>query len=87
MITINTKLLSLLQEISYDYESQRYLYLAIHSALKTYYAQCQYANSTRDAYMESFNNLQEVVVHCKGEIGQNLLLILYEIRQDNRNFG
>ena len=60
-------LLALIREISYDYESQRYPYLAIHSALKAYCTQGQDYNTTSDAYMESFTNLQEFVTHCGGE--------------------
>ena len=53
-------LLTMIREISYGYESQRYPYLAIHSSLKAYYSQSQHSSASCDSYMESFINLQEI---------------------------
>ena len=54
-------LLNLIHKIAYDYEAQWYPFLAVHSALKSYYAHFQKAHVTNDAYRESYINAKEVI--------------------------
>ena len=44
-------MLNLIRKIAYDYEAQRYPFLAVHSALNSYYDHFQKAHVTNDVYM------------------------------------
>ena len=61
-------LLKLLRQISFNYVAKTYPFLALHTALKNYYAHHQGFYTTCDTYQESYQNHQEVVEHCGGQL-------------------
>ena len=75
------KLLKLMRGITYNYELQKYPFLALHAALKRYYSHYQKCHSSNNTYMESFMNMSEVVEYCGGTIGCHRGLIRYLIKQ------
>ena len=79
------KLLLLIREIAFNYESDKYPYLAFHSSMKTFYEQFHKYSVSPDSYLESFTNLYDVVSACGGSIGEhaNLESYLYKKRKIN----
>ena len=57
--TIN--LLILIRKIAYDVESDRYPFMAQHTALKNYINYTQAYGTTNNAYLDSHSNLKEVL--------------------------
>ena len=51
------KLLLLIREIVFNYELDKYPYLAVHSSMKTFYEQFQKYSVSADNYLESCKNL------------------------------
>ena len=75
-------LLNLVRTLAYDYEAQRYPFLALHSSLKTFYGHSQKAHESNDQYRESFQAAKEVVEHCGADIGKYKVLADYIIKED-----
>ena len=75
-------LLNLICTLAYDYESQRYPFLVLHSSLKSFYSHSQKGHETNDQYQESFQAAKEVVEHCGGKLGKYKLLVDYIIKDD-----
>ena len=60
------KLLKLIRNVAFAYESKRYPFLAVHTAIKTLYNNYQKTYTGSNSYMESFQNLVQVVDNCGG---------------------
>ena len=73
-------LLNLIRTLAYDYESERYPFLALHSSLKSFYAHSQKAHESNDQYRESFQGAKEVVEHCGAVLGKYKALADYIIK-------
>ena len=58
-----------MRDIAFNYESDRYPFLAVHLALKNYYNHFQRFAIPSDSYLESFTNLEDVIKHCGGASG------------------
>ena len=78
-------LLNLIRTLAYDYESERYPFLALHSSLKSFYAHSQKAHESNDQYRESFQGAKEVVEHCGAELGKYKVLADYIIKDGGGN--
>ena len=61
-------LLRAIKDMSFNFQSQKYVSQALHEAKKNFYKFGQY-NMTPSAYLESFQNLVDVIEHCGGTIG------------------
>ena len=79
------KLLLLIREIAFNYESDKYPYLAVHTSMKAFYEQFQKYSVSADSYLESFTNLYDVVSACGGTIGEheNLEAYMYKKKKIN----
>ena len=71
------ELLKIMRDSAFNYESDRYPFLAVHLALKQYYEHFQKYTVPADTYLESFTNLTEVVEHCGGSMGEHEALKRY----------
>ena len=69
------KLFKLIRNVAYVYKSKRYTYLAVFSAMITFYSNYQRSYTGNDSYIETFQNLIQVVYHCKGNLGNHPTLI------------
>ena len=69
------RLLLLIKSIAYSYESKSYPVLAIHMALKIFYASHQSNSSSCNEYFETMLNLRDVILHYGGVIGNHPFLV------------
>ena len=65
------ELLKLIRDIAYDIEADRYPFMAQVAALKNYLFNYQKYSTTNDTYLDSFDNLKEVLSHCGVDLGKN----------------
>ena len=79
------KLLKLMRDIAFNYESDRYPFLALHLGMKQFYSHYQKFAVPCDTYLDSYNNLQDVVEHCGGNIGNHPSLLAYTYKLKNIN--
>eukprot|EP00957_Ditylum_brightwellii_P177126 13493346-Ditylum_brightwellii.AAC.1 len=63
------ELLTTIKGITYKYESQSYLYKAVHHASQQFYLLYQKDKASLKKCMETFLNITDVVRHSDGKIG------------------
>ena len=68
-------LLNLIQDVSYAYKSKQYPYLSVYNGVRSMYSNYQNNYATVDSYLESFQNMNQVVEHCGGNFGTHPLLV------------
>eukprot|EP00957_Ditylum_brightwellii_P211200 15365881-Ditylum_brightwellii.AAC.1 len=64
-------LLKLLRSICFNYQSQKYSFLAVHMAMRAFYLLHQKEGETVETYLENFQHHKDVVEHCGGSIGNH----------------
>ena len=74
------ELLKLIRNVEFSYDSKRYPYLAMYTAMKGVYGNYQKNYTNFDAYLESFQNLVSVVEHCGGNFAVHPNLIDYVLK-------
>ena len=84
-IDTNINLLIIIREIAYDFESDRYPFMAKHAALKNYVNHTQAYGTTNDVYLDSHSNLKEVLSHYGVNLGTNKVLRKYMMRKKGYN--
>ena len=62
-------LLKMICGIAFNFESQKYVHLSMHEAMRRYYLTKQDRNMTCQAYLDLHTNNWEVVEHCSGMVG------------------
>lgn len=62
------KLLKLIRNSTYKYESQRYTFAAIHTSMKSFYHLFQRYHDLVDKHLETFSNQHNVTLHCGATI-------------------
>ena len=75
------KLLKMIRNVAFAFESKRYPLLAVHTEIKGLYGNYQKSYMGCDSYMESFQNLVQVIEHCGGDFGNHPTLIKYNLKQ------
>ena len=60
------RLLQAIRQIAFEYESQKYPFIAMHLALKQYYKAYQKKYVTKAAYLENFSNNEDVIKQIGG---------------------
>ena len=68
-------LLKLIRDVSYEYESKQYPYLSVYNAVRLLYGNYQKNYMTVNNYLESFQNIHQVVDHCGGNFGTHPSLV------------
>ena len=68
------KLLKLIRQISYEFESQRYPFLSVHNAVQQSYSMFQKLHQTIDEYYENVSIKLDMLDHCGASISGHLTL-------------
>ena len=75
-------LLKLIRSIAFDYESKRYPFLAVYNSVRVFYSYFQKVSMTNDAYLESYQNLCDVVSHCGGDLMLHESLVEHTLKEE-----
>eukprot|EP00957_Ditylum_brightwellii_P125309 9550810-Ditylum_brightwellii.AAC.1 len=71
------ELLKMIKDIAYMYETQSYLFKAVHNTMRSVYLLYQRDGQTPEQYLESFLNNVDIIKHCDGSIGKRAKLAKY----------
>jgi Zinc knuckle len=69
------ELLKLVKQISFNFQSQKYLHQAVHEAKRRFYTQYQGKTMTAQEYLEQFNNHVDVLKHVGAVIGPDTSIV------------
>ena len=69
------RLLLTINSIAYSYNSNSYLVLAIHMALRKFYTSYLSSSSSCNKYFKTMTNLRDVISHCGGVIVNHPFLV------------
>eukprot|EP00957_Ditylum_brightwellii_P149107 11354012-Ditylum_brightwellii.AAC.1 len=75
-------LLTYVRNISFRYESQCYLYKAMHNSMRSFYIMYQQDGLSLEKYLDSFVNSIDVVKHSDRVIGEHPKLGNYILKMD-----
>ena len=75
------RLLQAIRQIAFEYESQKYPFIAMYLALKQYYMAYQKKYVTAAAYLENFSNNEDVIKQIGGLLCCYPSLINYILRK------
>jgi len=74
-------LLRLIQQATYEFESQRNPYLAVYTAIKQSHNLFQRHSTPCDTYLENMQNQLHVVEHCGGRVGNHSALLELALKE------
>ena len=77
------KLLKLIRQISYEFESQRYPFLSVHNTVQQSYSMFQKLHQTINEYYENFYIKLDMLDHCGASISGHLTLTNFILKNKN----
>lgn len=81
------ELLKTIKGISYKFEAQDNIYMAIDDAKHLYYTYVQGQDETNASYLSKFKNIVEVIQHYGGSVGDDNIFILNELKKKGLDYS
>ena len=77
------ELLKLIRQSTFDFQSNQYPFLAIHTSLKLFFSQFQRQHQPVSEYMDIFMSNKKMLEHCGAQIGNHPNLQTYILTKSN----
>ena len=81
------ELLTMIKDVAYNFQTQKYLPQALHEAKKRFFNCYQPRHQTTQAYLETFQNHLDVIKHIGGLIGTDPIILIKIAKELNKAVG